>query len=65
MSISHTNSKLQYPLIVAQVSPTQGLLMSKLQYQSFRVSLENFGVSTPYNRVNKAGCRYNKIQFII
>ena len=58
MSIS-TLSKITVPLDSSQSASNQGLLMPKLQYR-FRVSLENFGVSTPNNRINKAGCRYNK-----
>ena len=51
MSIS-TLSKLTVPLVSDQSSSTQGLLMPKLQYR-FRVSLENFGVSTPTTELTK------------
>ena len=50
MSIS-TLSKLTVPLNSSKV-PNQGLLMSKLQYR-FRVSLENFGVSTSTTELTK------------
>lgn len=51
MSIS-TLSKLTVPLASDQSSSNQGLLMPKLQYR-FRVSLENFGVSTPTTELTK------------
>ena len=51
MSIS-TLSKLTVPLVSDQSASTQGLLMPKLQYR-FRVSLENFGVSTPTTELTK------------
>ena len=51
MSIS-TLSKLTVPLNSSQSASNQGLLMPKLQY-SFRVSLENFGVSTPTTELTK------------
>jgi hypothetical protein len=40
------------PLASDQSSPTQGLLMPKLQYR-FRVIFENFGVSTPRTELTK------------
>jgi hypothetical protein len=40
------------PLASDQSSPTQGLLMPKLKYR-FRVTLENFGVSTPRTELTK------------
>jgi hypothetical protein len=51
MSIS-TLSKLTVPLASNASSASQGLLMPKLQYR-FRVSLENFGVSTPTTELTK------------
>ena len=51
MSIS-TLSKLTVPLNSSQSASNQGLLMPKLQYR-FRVSLENFGVSTPTTELTK------------
>jgi hypothetical protein len=51
MSIS-TLSKLTVPLVSDQSASTQGLLMPKLQYR-FRVSLENFGVTTPTTELTK------------
>ena len=51
MSIS-TLSKLTVPLASDQSASAQGLLMPKLQYR-FRVSLENFGVSTPTTELSK------------
>ena len=45
MAIS-TLSKITVPLASGDSASNQGLLMPKLQYR-FRVSLENFGVSTP------------------
>ena len=51
MSIS-TLSKLTVPLASNQSASNQGLLMPKLQYR-FRVSLENFGVSTPTTELTK------------
>jgi hypothetical protein len=51
MSIS-TLSKLSVPLASDQSASSQGLLMPKLQYR-FRVSFENFGVSTPTTELTK------------
>ena len=51
MSIS-TLSKLTVPLASNQSASNQVLLMPKLQYR-FRVSLENFGVSTPTTELTK------------
>jgi len=51
MAIS-TLSKITVPLASDSSSSTQGLLMPKLQYR-FRVSLENFGVSTPTTELTK------------
>ena len=51
MAIS-TLSKFTVPLANDQSSASQGLLMPKLQYR-FRVSLENFGVSTPTTELTK------------
>lgn len=51
MSIS-TLSRFTVPLASDQSSSTQGLLMPKLQYR-FRVSLENFGISTPTTELTK------------
>jgi hypothetical protein len=51
MSIS-TLSKLSVPLASDQSASSQGLLMPKLQYR-FRMSFENFGVSTPTTELTK------------
>ena len=51
MAIS-TLSKIKVPLASGDSASTQGLLMPKLQYR-FRVSLENFGVSTPTTELTK------------
>lgn len=51
MSIS-TLSKLTVPLASNASASGHGLLMPKLQYR-FRVSLENFGVSTPTTELTK------------
>jgi hypothetical protein len=45
-------SRLTVPLDSNASSSAQGLLMPKLQYR-FRVSLENFGVSTPTTELTK------------
>ena len=51
MSIS-TPSKISVPLASDSSASSQGLLMPKLQYR-FRVTLENFGVSTPSTELTK------------
>ena len=51
MSIS-TLSKLTVPLDSSASASNQGLLMPKLQYR-FRVTLENFGRSTPTTELTK------------
>lgn len=51
MAIS-TLSKITVPLATGDSASNQGLLMPKLQYR-FRVSLENFGVSTPTTELTK------------
>ena len=51
MAIS-TLSKITVPLASGDSAASQGLLMPKLQYR-FRVSLENFGVSTPTTELTK------------
>jgi len=51
MAIS-TLSRLTVPLDSNASASTQGLLMPKLQYR-FRVSLENFGVSSPTTELTK------------
>ena len=51
MAIS-TLSKITVPLASRDSASNQGLLMPKLQYR-FRVSLENFGVSTPTTELTK------------
>ena len=51
MSIS-TLSKITVPLASGDSAANQGLLMPKLQYR-FRLSLENFGVSTPTTELTK------------
>jgi hypothetical protein len=45
-------SKFTVPLASDQSATTQGLLMPKLQYR-FRISFENFGVSTPTTELTK------------
>ena len=45
-------SKLTVPLATSDRASSQGLLMPKLQYR-FRVTLENFGVSTPTTELTK------------
>ena len=45
-------SKITVPLASGDSASSQGLLMPKLQYR-FRVSLENFGVSTPTTELTK------------
>jgi len=51
MAIS-TLSKITVPLASGDSAANQGLLMPKLQYR-FRVSLQNFGVSTPTTELTK------------
>ena len=51
MAIS-TLSKITVPLASGDSASNQGLLMPKLQYR-FRVSLENFGVSSPSTELTK------------
>jgi hypothetical protein len=51
MAIS-TLSKLSVPLASDQSASSQGMLMPKLQYR-FRVSFENFGVSSPTTELTK------------
>lgn len=51
MAIS-TLSRISVPLDTQDSASSQGLLMPKLQYR-FRVSLENFGVSTPTTELTK------------
>ena len=51
MSIS-TLSRFTVPLASDQSAANQGLLMPKLQYR-FRVTLENFGVSSPTTELTK------------
>lgn len=51
MAIS-TLSKISVPLATDNSNSSQGLLMPKLQYR-FRVTLENFGVSTPTTELTK------------
>jgi hypothetical protein len=51
MSIS-TLSRLSVPLASDQSASSQGLLMPKLAYR-FRISFENFGVSTPTTNLTK------------
>lgn len=51
MAIS-TLSKISVPLASDNSASSQGLLMPKLQYR-FRVTLENFGVSTPTTELTK------------
>lgn len=47
-----TLSKMTVPLATGDSPVTQGLLMPKLQYR-FRVSFNNFGVSTPTTELTK------------
>lgn len=51
MAIS-TLSRISVPLDTQDSSSSQGLLMPKLQYR-FRVTLENFGISTPTTELTK------------
>jgi hypothetical protein len=51
MSVSSL-SRMTVPLASDQSNPTQGLLMPKLKYR-FRVTFENFGVSTPRTELTK------------
>ena len=51
MAIS-TLTKFTVPLASNQSSASQSLLMPKLQYR-FRVTLQNFGVSTPTTELTK------------
>jgi len=51
MAIS-TLSKITVPLNNQDSASSQGLLMPKLQYR-FRVTLENFGISTPTTELTK------------
>jgi len=51
MAIS-TLSKITVPLATGDSASNQGLLMPKLQYR-FRVTLQNFGVSTPTTELTK------------
>ena len=51
MSVSSL-SRMTVPLASDQSSPTQGLLMPKLKYR-FRITFENFGVSTPRTELTK------------
>ena len=51
MAIS-TLSKFTVPLASSDSAASQGLLMPKLQYR-FRLTLENFGVSTPTTELTK------------
>lgn len=51
MAIS-TLSRISVPLDTQDSASSQGLLMPKLQYR-FRISLENFGVSTPTTELTK------------
>ena len=45
-------TRMTVPLASDQSNPTQGLLMPKLKYR-FRVTFENFGVSTPRTELTK------------
>ena len=45
-------TKLTVPLATNDSASSQGLLMPKLQYR-FRVTLENFGISTPTTESSK------------
>jgi len=45
-------SKLTVPLPAGQSSSNQGLLMPKLKYR-FRVTLQNFGVTSPTTEITK------------
>jgi len=51
MAIS-TLSRISVPLDTSDSASSQGLLMPKLQYR-FRVTLENFGISTPTTELTK------------
>lgn len=58
MAIS-TLSKLSVPLASDQSASSQGLLMPKLAFR-FRISLENFGVSTPTTELTKQVIEANR-----
>lgn len=51
MAIS-TLSRITVPLDTSDSASSQGLLMPKLQYR-FRITLENFGISTPTTELTK------------
>lgn len=57
-------SKFTVPLASDQSASNQGLLMPKLKYR-FRVSLENFGVSTPTTELTKqvVDCKRPNLSF--
>ena len=58
MSVSSL-SKFTVPLASDQSASAQGLLMPKLKYR-FRVSFENFGVSTPRSELTKQAVDFTR-----
>jgi len=54
-------TRMTVPLSGDQSSSTQGLLMPKLKYR-FRVTFENFGVSTPRTELTKQVINFNRPQ---
>jgi len=60
MSVSSL-TRMTVPLAADQSSSTQGLLMPKLKYR-FRVTFENFGVSTPRTELTKQVIDFNRPQ---
>ncbi len=60
MAVSSLN-KFTVPLASDQSASTQGLLMPKLKYR-FRVSFENFGITTPRSELTKQVIDFTGIQ---
>ena len=54
-------TRFTVPLASDQSASAQGLLMPKMKYR-FRVSFENFGVSTPRSELTKAVMNYTRPQ---
>ena len=52
-------TNMTVPLASDQSSPTQGLLMPKLSYR-FRVTFQNFGVSTPTTELTKQVMKFDR-----
>ena len=57
-------TNMTVPLASDQSSPTQGLLMPKLSYR-FRVTFQNFGISTPVTELTKQVMKFDRphVQF--